>query len=416
MESALSSRGNANLTEVLPLFPPYLLNPDFTWDGVDLTLAENQLIRGEILSILKTSVAENVQPQHLDWPKGLCGHPKLLDALAKTFNRYFHPYAPIEQEHIAVMPGTAAGLDSLLYHLCDPGDGVLVPCPYWSGYDTYFAVRSQVRPIGVEISSLEESLGSTLISALESQYQQAPCPIKAVVLSNPHNPLGRPYPPAVLEQCMAFCQERNLHLIADEVFALTGFTSPDLPDWPPFASILSLDPARARCSADRVHVLWSVSKDLAASGVRLGCIATRNAALRSALGLASSVNVSALSGVFVADLLTSPQLPSLLDLSRVRLAERYAVLTTAFRRIGIAYVPCSSAVFLMARLAPRATTVDEEVQACGQYRAGGVAVVPGKAYHMPKDQRGWMRVTFGVETEELERGIHCIELVYRQLC
>ncbi|GLA70042.1 hypothetical protein AtubIFM55763_010944 [Aspergillus tubingensis] len=270
MESSLSHRGNKNLTDVLSRFPPYLLNPNFTWHGIDLTLAENHVIRSEILSILKTCIGEGLSSQHLDWPKGLCGYPPLLDALATTFNRYFKPYTPIESDHLAVTPGTSAGLDILLYHLCDPEDGVLVPCPYWSGYDTFFTVRSQVQIIGVEVPELEDSFHDiALISALEKHYKEAKYPIKAVVLSHPHNPLGRPYPPHVLKQCMAFCRDHNLHLISDEVFALSTFTSPDLQNWAAFKSVLSIDPSTVGLDPSRVHVLWSMSKDLAASGIRL---------------------------------------------------------------------------------------------------------------------------------------------------
>jgi hypothetical protein len=35
---------------------------------------------------------------------------------------------------------------------------------------------------------------------------------------------------------------------------------------------LSIDPAQLGCDPERVHVVWSMSKDLAASGVRLVCL------------------------------------------------------------------------------------------------------------------------------------------------
>lgn len=70
--------------------------------------------------------------QHLDWPKGLGGHPELLEALARVFNAYFGPYKRVEAVQVVVAPGAAACLDAILYNICDAGDGVLVPCPYWS--------------------------------------------------------------------------------------------------------------------------------------------------------------------------------------------------------------------------------------------------------------------------------------------
>jgi gliotoxin/aspirochlorine biosynthesis aminotransferase len=121
----------------------------------------------------------------------------------------------------------------------------------------------------VVIPDFERSLGPALIGALEEAYQSSSCPIKALVLSNPHNPLGRYYPKEVLEQCMVFCQQHKIHLISDEVFALSGFSSPDFSDIPRFISCLSLDPSVVGCDPERVHVVWSMSKDLAASGIRL---------------------------------------------------------------------------------------------------------------------------------------------------
>jgi aspartate/methionine/tyrosine aminotransferase len=56
----------------------------------------------------------------------------LIEALASFFNQYFNPHVPVLPAHIAVAPGAAASLDALLYNICDPGEGVLVPGPYWS--------------------------------------------------------------------------------------------------------------------------------------------------------------------------------------------------------------------------------------------------------------------------------------------
>lgn len=137
------------------------------------------------------------------------------------------------------------------------------------GYDALFALHSEVRPIGVVVPSLEDSFGPALLSALEESYENAPCPIKALVLANPHNPLGRPYSRSILEQCMAFCQRRNIHLVSDEVFALSSFVSPDFTNPEPFVSCLSIDPSSVGCDPQRIHVVWSMSKDLSASGVRL---------------------------------------------------------------------------------------------------------------------------------------------------
>ncbi|OOO14051.1 aminotransferase class I and II [Aspergillus oryzae] len=351
---------------------------------------------------------------HLDWLKGFFGDATLLDLLASTVNTHFRSHSQVAADNIAVTAGAAAGLDAILYNICNPGDGVLVPCPYWNGYDALFALHSGVRPVGVVVPSLEDSFGPALLSALEESYEKASCPIRALVLANPHNPLGRPYSRLILEQCMAFCQRRNIHLVSDEAFAFSSFTSPDFTNPEPFISCLSIDPSRVGCDPQRIHVVWSMSKDLSASGVRLGCVITRNRPLRDVVGLVASVHVSVLSTVFAKEVLASPQLPKLLTLSATRLAKAYSTLTTAFKATGIEYFPSYATVFVLARLAPNATAWDEEMLALRAYMQAGVAVAPGRAYHMAERQKGWMRVTFAVSNEDLSEGIRRTKTVYQQ--
>ncbi|PIG79338.1 aminotransferase GliI-like protein [Aspergillus arachidicola] len=415
VDGLLSTRGGLNVTQVLGRIPPHVLNPALHRDEIDLSMAENRVIRHEIIQLAKVAIETSLHYEHLDWPKGFFGDATLLNLLASTVNTHFRPHCQVAADNIAVTAGAAAGLDAILYNICNPGDGVLVPCPYWNGYDALFALHSGVHPVGVVVPSLEDSFGPALLSALEESYEKAPCPIRALVLANPHNPLGRPYSRSILEQCMAFCQRRNIHLVSDEVFALSSFASPDFTNPEPFVSCLSINPSRAGCDPQRIHVVWSMSKDLSASGVRLGCVITRNRPLRDVVGLVASVHVSVLSTIFAKEVLASPQLPKLLTLSATRLAGAYTTLTTAFKATGIEYFPSYATVFVLARLAPTASTWDEEMLALRAYMQAGVAVVPGRAYHMPEGQKGWMRVTFAVSNEDLLEGIRRINRVYVSL-
>ncbi|EIT75178.1 1-aminocyclopropane-1-carboxylate [Aspergillus oryzae 100-8] len=417
VDGLLSTRGGLNVTQVLGRIPSHVLNPALHRDEIDLSMAENQLAKVAIETIL--------------YYEGFFGDATLLDLLASTVNTHFRSHSQVAADNIAVTAGAAAGLDAILYNICNPGDGVLVPCPYWNGYDALFALHSGVRPVGVVVPSLEDSFGPALLSALEESYEKASCPIRALVLANPHNPLGRPYSRLILEQCMAFCQRRNIHLVSDEAFAFSSFTSPDFTNPEPFISCLSIDPSRVGCDPQRIHVVWSMSKDLSASGVRLvrsqlplfllpwinsrGCVITRNRPLRDVVGLVASVHVSVLSTVFAKEVLASPQLPKLLTLSATRLAKAYSTLTTAFKATGIEYFPSYATVFVLARLAPNATAWDEEMLALRAYMQAGVAVAPGRAYHMAERQKGWMRVTFAVSNEDLSEGIRRTKTVYVSL-
>lgn len=68
----------------------------------------------------------------MSYPNGFNGDQDLLEALMNFFNAYFKPVIPVSKEHIATAPGAAFAIDSILYNICDPGDGLLVMTPCWS--------------------------------------------------------------------------------------------------------------------------------------------------------------------------------------------------------------------------------------------------------------------------------------------
>lgn len=124
-------------------------------EPIDLSVAENWLIREEVLGIGKLAIEKHFDGQvssrivfislqnatdaddsfqHLSMPTEFWGNPRLLKLLANLFNNYFAPKTPVQQAHIAVSSGAATCLDTLLWNICNEGDGVLIPGPYWSMY------------------------------------------------------------------------------------------------------------------------------------------------------------------------------------------------------------------------------------------------------------------------------------------
>ena len=139
------------------------------------------------------------------------------------------------------------------------------------GYDIHCRNRSATIPILVKFPRLQDAFSMSIVPALEKSFISSGCRIKALILTNPHNPIGQCYPKRVLEDCLRFCQRRNIHLISDEVFALSTFkpSQLDLPEPRHFVSMLAIDPIALDCDPGRVHIIWSMSKDLAAGGIKL---------------------------------------------------------------------------------------------------------------------------------------------------
>ena len=132
-----------------------------------------------------------------------------------------------------------------------------------------FQARSSVVPIPVATDYLSESLTNALIPALEAALATATVPVKALLMTNPSNPLAQCYPKSCIEECIKFCHRHGLHYISDEVYALTKFQSADLPNPEPFVSALAIDIEELGCDVSRIHTVWSTSKDFGQSGVRM---------------------------------------------------------------------------------------------------------------------------------------------------
>lgn len=136
-------------------------------------------------------------------------------------------------------------------------------------YEVFLNMHTGVVPIPVEVGSLDDVFGEGMIPTLEKGLRDASVPVKAIVLTNPHNPLGSCYSKQNLIDLMRFCHRHNLHLISDEVFALSEHGSSDLRQPRKFTSALAIDAAAHGCDASKIHVIWSLSKDLGATGARL---------------------------------------------------------------------------------------------------------------------------------------------------
>ncbi|GIK07526.1 hypothetical protein Aspvir_003192 [Aspergillus viridinutans] len=379
--------------------------------NIDLSTAENWLIRDELIDICKSSIQADLTTNHLSYPNGFSGDPSMVDGLASFLNEHFDPHEPVQTAHIATAPGAASCLDALLYTICDPGDAVLVPAPYWNGFDFQFRVRASVTPLPVNCSSFARTFSLDLLVALEEAIENATSPVKALVLTNPHNPFAQCYPREVIEACLQFCERHDLHLISDEVYALSIFDSADSKGLPPFVSALSLNPVALDCAPHRVHVIWSISKDFGSSGIRLGCtVSQHNPKVIVGVSLASNTQTSSLAAIFTQNLLCSPLTPQLMRLNRERLSLAYSTLTGWMKENGFAYIPANAGIFVFARLGNAVTSWDEEKELVLRCKAAGVLVSAGQAYHGIESEKGWVRITFAVKPEVLLEGLNRLAL------
>lgn len=248
---------------------------------LEMDKAENWLVRSDMLRIIKDAVSSNLEPDHLSYAHELGGPPGLLQTSASFFNRFFSPKVAVLPEHIVTGAGCASVLESLIFSICDLGDGLLLEAPMWAGFGVTSILRNNVRIIPVKYPRRPTSV-EEFMRPYNDAMELTMCPIRGVIVCNPQNPLGQIYPTEWLGALLQFCENHDIHFISDEIYALSNFgvlrRSRDASNSnivtgleSTFTSALAMDLKRLQVNPIRVHVAYSISKDLGSSGIRLVC-------------------------------------------------------------------------------------------------------------------------------------------------
>ncbi|GIK06042.1 hypothetical protein Aspvir_010160 [Aspergillus viridinutans] len=387
---------------------------------LEMDMAENWLVRPEVLPIIKDAVSLNLKQQDLSYSQELGGPPGLLHVSASFFNRFFSPRVAVLPEHIVTSTGCASILETLIFSICDTGDGLLLETPMWDGFAVTSTLRNNVQILPVKYSR-QPTNAADLIQHYSEAMKNATCPIRGLIVCNPHNPLGQIYPTIWLEALLRFCETHKIHFISDEIYALSNFgaircsqdvSNPDVVIGleAKFTSVLAIDLQRLEVDPARVHIAYSVSKDLGSSGVRLGYLVTQsNPGLRHALAVLNRFKVSNIASTVVASLFSNLQtLENVLDCSksRLRIAAEMVQNFLSFHQIAF-YSPVAGC-FMWARVGGKLATEETDAELLEKFAAAGVAVAAGSKFN--SREPGWFRLTFALPRKNLIEGLRRIEI------
>lgn len=305
---------------------------------------------------------------------------QLADFLGRTLYR-----REVPAEQVAVLNGAGSVLELLFYAIADPGDGVLVPTPSYTGFWADLETRDQLTVVPVHTSSTDGFRLST--DQLEAAFTTAPCPVKALLFTSPSNPLGWVYSEAELEEVWAWAEAKGIHVVFDELFALSTFGPT------PFVSAASLRSSLGR----RTHMVWAASKDLAASGLRCGVLVTENEDVMAAVdGLAYWASVSGDTQHIIGEMVSDADwLDGFIAENRRRLGDAYRRVTAALDAAGIRYLAAEAGFFFLIDVRPFLGEVTWEAEDALWRRfldEANVNLSPGSACRI--GEPGFMRVVF----------------------
>jgi aspartate/methionine/tyrosine aminotransferase len=117
---------------------------------------------------------------------------RLPTALAAHLNRNFRPYEPVDPGHIIVSSSPTALGGILGFTVAEPGDGILVSRPIYGRFELDYGVEAGVEMVYAETEP-EDSFLPAVIDKYEAALTDAERRgqrIRALLLVNPHNPIG----------------------------------------------------------------------------------------------------------------------------------------------------------------------------------------------------------------------------------
>ncbi|GJN23458.1 hypothetical protein PR202_gb11107 [Eleusine coracana subsp. coracana] len=327
------------------------------------------------------------------------GMPEFKNALARFMSEQRGYRVVFDPSNIVLTAGATSANEALMFCLADHGDAFLIPTPYYPGFDRDLKWRTGAEIVPVHCTSADGFRVTR--AALDDAYRRAQkrrLRVKGVLITNPSNPLGTSSTRADLDALLDFAASKCIHLVSDEIYAGTSFSSSS-PAAGGFVSVLEVLASRRDHTllADRVHVVYSLSKDLGLPGFRVGAIYSSNPGVVSAATKMSSFGlVSAQTQHLLAALLGDKGFTRrYLAENKRRIRERREQLVNGLRALGVGCLDGDAGLFCwvdMGRLM-RARTFDAEMELWKQVVFQvGLNVSPGSSCHCAEP--GWFRVCF----------------------
>jgi aspartate aminotransferase len=193
------------------------------------------------------------------------GTPELRQAISAAFLKYNNlSYKP---EEIIVSNGAKHSLYNIFQAICEEGDEVIIPSPFWVSYPEMISL-AEARPV---IVKTEPKKGFKLTP--EALSKAITKKTQAIVINSPSNPTGCVYNKQELESLAEIATKFNITIISDEIYDRLIY------DGKKHVSIASLS-QRAK---ELTIVVNGASKTYSMTGWRIGYLASCNKDLINAI-------------------------------------------------------------------------------------------------------------------------------------
>ena len=297
----------------------------------------------------------------------------------------------VDASQVLVTNGAKQAVFQTFATLCDPGDEVLVPAPYWTTYPEAVSLAG-----GVPVAVGTDSRFHMDIDHLESMCTPA---TKVLLFVSPSNPTGAVADRDEVEAIGRWALDRGLWVVTDEIYEHLVYGGRS------FSSICTVVPELA----DHSVVINGVAKTYTMTGWRVGWMIGAGDVIDAATNLQSQTtsnvgNVSqraALAAVS-GDLSAVEAMREVFDRRRLTIHRMLNECegVTCVEPEGAFYAFPSVEGLLQREIAGKLVTSSMDLAEVAIDDAK-VAVVPGEAFGMP----GYFRLSYALSDEDLAEGV-----------
>jgi aspartate/methionine/tyrosine aminotransferase len=319
------------------------------------------------------------------------GLPALRSAIADKTRR--DSGFDVQASQVLVTNGGKQAVSNAFTVLCDPGDEVLIPAPYWTTYP-----ESVILSGGVPVAVPSDESTGFRVSVDDLEAALTPR-TKVLLFVSPSNPTGAVYPRDAIEEIGRWAVERGLWVLTDEIYEHLVYGSATHHSMPVVVPEL----------ADTCLVVNGVAKTYAMTGWRVGWMIGPADAVTAATNLQShqTSNVANVSQA-AALCAVSGDLSAVAMMGEAFDRRRKTIVGMLNDIDGVECVEPEGAFYAFPSVkgllgreirGQRPTTSAELAALC--IAEAKVAVVPGEAFGAP----GYFRMSYALGDEDLAEGV-----------
>lgn len=219
-------------------------------DIISLSLGEPDF---NVPDFIKEAAIQAINDNYHTYPP-VTGYLELKEAICEKFERDNHLHYKPSQ--IMVSTGAKQALSNIAWAILNPGDEVILPCPYWVSYSD---ITKLTGGVPVEVKTTIDSNFKMTAEELEKAITPK---TKMLWYSSPCNPSGSVYSKEELRALADVLQKHpQIIVVSDEIYEHINYTDK------PHVSMAEFDDM-----FDRVITVNGVSKAFAMTGWRIGYI------------------------------------------------------------------------------------------------------------------------------------------------